>query len=175
MYPCKGVIDKKWGEVVTDQAVIKRLKECLRIDVFRIKYLSSFRVSVGSSSVSLTFISHFFHNPQFFRAGLSPLLSLSKRKRMMLKPPSKKRVEKFWKSMLNIQREYNNAFLIRTKPSLSNLEMQLEFPLEGLSSKEVKIEGLLVRNIIEYLQGLWLKVLNHPSLLQDGYDFRRIP
>jgi len=174
MHSCEGVTDKKWGEVLTDQAVIKRLKECLRIDVFRIKYLSSFRVSVGSSSVSLTFISHFFHNPQFFRTSRH-LPSLSKRKRMMLKPPKKARVEKFWKLMLNIQREYDDAFLIRTKPSLSNLEMQLEFPLEGLSSKEVKIEGILVRNIIEYLRKFWRKVLNHSSLLQDGYDFRWIP
>lgn len=93
---------------------------------------------------------------------------------MMLKRPSKKRIEKFSKLMLDIQSEYGeNTFLIRTRPGLNNLKMQLEFPLERLSSEDVKIEGLLIRDIMRHLSGLWLKVLNHPNLLHDGYDFRK--
>lgn len=79
-HPCEGVIDKKWGEVVTDQRLIKRLRECFAIDVFRIKYPFYLRVAVGSSFVSLTFNSHFFHTPEFFRAGHSHL-TLSKIKK----------------------------------------------------------------------------------------------
>lgn len=55
---------------------------------------------------------------------------------------------------------------------MTNLKMHLEFHLESLSSKDVKIEDVPVRNILEDLKRLWREILNHDSLLEDGYDFR---
>lgn len=88
--------------------------------------------------------------------------------------PSRKRVEEFYEKMLNIQREFDDALLIdrRIKPSLNNLRMQLEFPLEGLTSKEVEIKDIPVRKILKYLRSLWLSILNQKILLEDGYDFK---
>ena len=169
--PCNGLRDRKWGEVVADQTVRTQLKKCLKTDVFRLKRFLSFgdetRISLTLTCISLTLTSAFFHMRQFYRARVH-LPPPSKRK------PNKKRVEKFYKKMLNIQREFDNAFLIdrRIKPSLTNLRMQLEFPLEGLASKEVEIKNIPVRKILKYLRSLWLSILNQKTLLEDGYDFR---
>jgi len=171
IHPCKGVRGIRWEDAVAGCVDKEQLKKCIRIAVFKIKPLFCFRVSFAPTSVLLTLNTDFFHKRQFFSASRR-LPSLSVRIRRTRKPPNKKRIEQFCQKMLNIQIEFDDVFLIRTMPTLSELEMRLEFPFERLLVKDVKTEDILVENILRYLGKLWLRILNHKSLLIDGYDFR---
>jgi len=164
--PCRGLLDRKWEEVITDQTLAERLTECFKEEVFRLKPRYSFAVSFETSTISLLLNEHFFHNPQFYR-------SRAKLPPPHARRPSKGRIEKFYDKMLEIQRNFDNAFLITgNKPSLTYLKMHMKFRLERLETAGIEIAEASVRSVMEYLSHLFLDMLNEMTLLSEGYDFR---
>jgi len=136
---CEELLDKKYGEILSEENLRVQLRRCLNRRVFDV---SNLKFILDESSLSIIFPPQLFKDISLFHAG----------------KPSKKKIGDFFERCKTLANESKGEISVgaRAKPSHTNMQMDVTFTFRRLrKEKGVKLCRITIRDILAYLEDKW--------------------
>jgi hypothetical protein len=152
--PCKDLLNKTYGEIITDVTLKKQLKKCLRKEVFKIDGVRL--IFDEENAMFIEFTEDFFAS--------QPDLQWREK-------PNDKEIKRFHDILKKLAIDFRFDFMVSgdVGPSATNLDLKLRLALKEFRKKKNKeLDSMLTREIIEHLKWLWSELLRRLR----NYGFR---